>query len=219
MPGNPNVPKLHRAFFLKSLMQGFFYPAILGNMVYSLLAVSASGQLNDAGSEIFVKFLMLIYITIFYLFDFIYLFLTRPFRSYMFLMDIIFIVFLYLTYSSLHLPTSQLTKPLNLDWTRVHCFFIAFLLLYLIWDHIEKAKSKDPNERSMYYWILGWEYVSLVLFTALVLVMTLGHYRYEGHLNWTYVALAVNLIGFGTSIVKKYQYWKTTTPETDLVSL
>ncbi|HEY0427727.1 MAG TPA: GNAT family N-acetyltransferase [Pyrinomonadaceae bacterium] len=188
--------------FLKKLMIGLIYPAILGNIIYIILTF-----IFTQDERYTVKFVLLLITAFFYLFDYLYIYFTYDFKWWMFILDLIFVIGLFFTYQNLHFPLNSSKNdiaPPNLFMILI-CYAV-FILLYLIWDSIEKKNSKT-SEKSMYKWIVWWEIISLSLLginIVLQFLAILSSYNKSIVVIWTLIFIT---IGFGRINWEKYKFW------------
>ena len=193
--------------FLKNLMIGLLYPAVLGNIIYIIMTVVHQRSLYDSGTNFNLKFNVLIITTFFYLFDYLYIYFTKDFKWWMFLCDVAFVFILFFTYQNIHLPTIPQDANPSIEISNILICYLLFVALYFIWDCIEKKKSTDAEEKKMYKWILVWEYCSAFLLIVNLIIHNIqnflvGYIDTISILSLTFITLTFGLIDFF-----KFKFW------------
>jgi hypothetical protein len=160
---------------LKSLMAGLIYPAVLGSIIYQALDTAENQMLAmlnskdyEFSSVMVLKLLLLCITLFFYGCDYLYLLYTRQFRKSFFFLDVVFVVGLYAT-----------ARLIGLDDPKGHpntfsilLIYLLFMVLYLIWDLLERRKCIDKKiactegEIDFYWRMVRWEVGSVVGLSA-----------------------------------------------------
>lgn len=158
---------------LKSLMLNLIYPAVLGTVMYGVLAATleplvaalAGRTATDSADPYALLKTCLLTITLaFYFADYLYIAFTREFGWLFFAFDLVFLATLYVSVYAIGLSAGSTTPPyLPLV---VGCFMI-FMGLYLVWDLIEWRRSEYPVEHRWYVRVLTWEVLSLLALTGI----------------------------------------------------
>ncbi len=190
--------------FLKNIIIGFFYPAILGNIIYVILSYFNNPEEYTNYIHLNLKLWLLFVITIFYLCDFLYIYFTKDFKKMMFLAALVFIVLLFTSFSKIHIGKSITDISNAPDIKSILNCFIGFFVIYLIWDIYEKFKIKDDkNESRMYKIIIYWEILSIIIIILNLLFVDNINESYFP--IFTLVAITVS---FGILDFCKYRFWK-----------
>jgi hypothetical protein len=199
---------------LKESMLGLFYPAILGAIAYYALD-AMFGSLRPfvlerrfptiAEFDPIGAYRALLYVLTFtfYCCDYFYLRFTNTYRKLFFAFDVVFIVGLYETATLIEARDASGIP----DVAAILFWFVAFMLLYLVWDLIEwreAVRTKAP-EQTIYTWVLGWETVSLVLLSSTFFCMK----RNVGGASALAVVLTFVDIGFVIIDIKKKPYCRS----------
>lgn len=186
-------------------MTGLLYPAVLGNIIYIILTVFENQSNYGSGENFNLKVSILIITTVFYLCDYLYIYFTHKFKWWMFLLDLFFVTFLFLTYQKLHLSTTEMEKSPEI--LPILCFYLVFIFLYYIWDKIEHNNTESEGEKKMYKWVLIWEYFS---FTLLLVNIAFQYFDnlIPDYKNHFYVfSIGIITIMFLAIDIWKYKFW------------
>ncbi|MTH14147.1 hypothetical protein [Flavobacterium sp. LC2016-01] len=190
--------------FFKNLMIGLIYPAVLGNIIYIILSVVKDhSNISDFNS----KFAILLTTTIFYLCDYLYIYFTKSFKIWMFFLDILFVIILFLTYQEIHISIDQTDSALSANIFNILCYYLVFITLYFFWDLFECKNTSDTVEKLMYKRILIWEMLSGGLLIANIFL----HYFDNILLSYKNIisiaSIVIITISFCVVNFWKYKFW------------
>jgi hypothetical protein len=153
---------------LKELMLGLIYPAVLGTVLVSSLAAVVDPmitnllQLGNAQALTDfqpVRWALVIITLSFYLCDYLYIRFTKNFTVGFFLLDIMFLVALYVTFIAIDLD--GVVFRLDNLYVIAGCYFL-FMCCYLGWDIYERRQSSGDETR-LYNRVILWECCSICL--------------------------------------------------------
>ncbi len=191
--------------FLKNLMTGLLYPAVLGNIIYIILTVFESQSAYGSGENFNLKVAILIITTVFYLSDYLYIYFTHKFKWWMFVLDLFFVTFLFLTYQKLHLTTTETDKSPEI--LTILCFYLVFIVLYFIWDKVEHNDTDTDDEKKMYKWILNWEYFSFALLVLNIVLHCFDNLLPDYKDYFSIFSICAITILFLAIDIWKYKFW------------
>ena len=191
--------------FLKNLMIGMLYPAVLGNIIYIILTVIENQSKYGSGYNFNFKVAYLIITALFYFCDYLYIYFTNKFKWWMFILDLFFVIFLFLTYQKLHLTTTE--KGKSPEVLSILYFYLLFIFLYFIWDKTENNTSESDGEKKMYNSILNWEYFSFVLLLINIVLHYFDNFLSEYKDYISIFSIAIITILFFIIDILKYKIW------------
>lgn len=144
---------------LKDTIVGLVYPAVLGNMLYLLIAAVvnnfvglATGTPNEVSWLWSLKLCLLAITIAFYCCDYLYIVFTNDFHVSFFWSDLAFVTVLYVTvFAGIEFGTETPVR------TRLILLgYLVFMGLYLRWDRFERRRCPE-EERDLYDRIIRWE--------------------------------------------------------------
>jgi hypothetical protein len=94
---------------------------------------------------------------LFYFCDYLYITFTNGFRRLFFALDLVFVIFLFVTVHAIHLNENG--SP---NTHRIVFCYLVFMGLYGLWDFIEWRTTDDRKEKRFYAFVLVWEAGSIV---------------------------------------------------------
>jgi len=194
--------------FLKNIMLGLIYPAILGNIIYITLTVLNNKSTFEHEAFFNIKFILLLVTTAFYFFDYLYIYFTYNFKWWMFFLNIIFAGTLFLTFQKIHLTTNASEALLAPEFYSILWFYLIYITLYLAWDFYEKKHTTNDKEKKMYTWIVRWEAFSIFLLVLCVSLYDQGKYLTKFRAILSIIILSVLTISFGLFDIWKYKFWR-----------
>ena len=194
--------------FLKNIMLGLIYPAILGNIIYITLTVLNNQASFEHEAYFNTKFTLLLITGAFYFFDYLYIYFTYNFRWWMVFLNMVFVWTLFQTFQKIHLSTNANEAKLAPEIFKILWFYLVYIVVYLAWDFFEKTKTTDLPEKRMYTWIVRWEAFSILLLISCIYLYDQSKYLLKYRTNLSLVILAVLTISFGFFDVWKYKFWR-----------
>jgi hypothetical protein len=195
---------------LRQLMLGLIYPAVLGTVLYSVLAAALSPLISLLNKGVLgpfapgLKWVLVITTVAFYVCDYLYIMFTREFRFLFFIFDLILLAGLYLTFMTIDITTHSLPHK---NLTVVAASYGVFVFLYFVWDVLERRSTRDDSERSLYLKVIIWEGVS---FIALLLWFCLHAWMENDPRSAVVLAglLILITVRFGILALRKRQFYR-----------
>ncbi len=166
----------------QDLVIGLIYPAVLGSIFYTALGeitkqVSALWASVSAGAAynfsfvLTVKFALVFIAIVFYFCDYLYIIFTNDYRDDFFLYDLIFVVTMYLAFTSIGLdggdrPPSAKTMLL---------LYLCFMFFYYQWDKSELDQSSG-DQADLFKKVVRWEILSIAgILLCLAIILCLEY--------------------------------------------
>lgn len=181
-------------------MLGLIYPAVLGTILYRLLEVAAHIITREfpLNKILFIKVVLLLISTAFYVCDYLYLYFSTRYYSWFFMCDIIFLITLYSTVVAI-----DVDNPSSLPHNKIILlFYLVFLLVYLLWDLHEFRILPPGSERGYFLRVVIWEGASVLLIATFLIVCFL----WSNHFAISVLTLGLLLlvtVSFGCLVAKK----------------
>ena len=194
--------------FLKNIMLGLIYPAILGNIIYITLTVLNNRVIFEHEAFFNIKFTLLLITAAFYFFDYLYIYFTYNFKWWMFFLNVIFAGTLFLTFQKIHLNMNEGEAKLAPEIFSILCFYLIYIVLYFAWDFYEKTKTINFKEKYMYKWIVRWEAFSIILLLICIFLYDQSKYLTKYRIIFSIIILSVLTISFGLFDIWKYKFWR-----------
>lgn len=159
---------------LKDLMLGFIYPAVLGTVLYLVLAVVAyaaatitdamlAWELRELDLLLILKVTLLLVTLAFYLCDYLYLTFTNTFERHFFWYDCVFLFTLFVTVTMIRTDTDDRRLPQS---GLIAACYLVFMFLYRRWDELEWKRCPAGDEQDLFKDVLTWERHSAVALAA-----------------------------------------------------
>jgi len=187
----------------QELMLGLIYPAVLGTILYELLATFAHllRQQYPLNIIVFIKCALLLISIGFYVFDYLYIVFAKRYYWLSFLCDIVFLLTLYSTVIAI-----DVDNPNSLPHNKVIllCYFI-FLLCYLIWDGYEFLTLPAGKERNFYRSVVSWE-VPWLLVIGVFEIISLSWTNHLVISIVTIIVLSLLTVWFGILVVRMRRF-------------
>ncbi len=161
-------------------MLELLYPAVLGSIIFSLLDqvmlplvdlarnyLFRSSPISAAYDGTWFQTVVLLITIFFYCIDYLYVMFSKHYDRKFFVLDIAFLLGLYVTVDATGLMEKPHHSP---DVTRILGTYCFFLILYFWWDYPEsKRRGLSDDERAWYTRVLTWEIISLFSMFSLTL--------------------------------------------------
>jgi hypothetical protein len=152
----------------QDLVLGLIYPAVLGSIFYTALGeltkqatalwtfLVAEGA-YDVSFVVTVKCALLFIAIAFYFCDYLYILFTNDYHSMFFLIDLVFIVTMYLAFAAIGLDGSD--RPPSAKTMLL--LYLVFMALYYKWDKLEIGRCKNKSESDLFRQVVRWEKLSI----------------------------------------------------------
>ncbi len=191
---------------LKKLLLEMLYPAVLGNVIYFIIEYALDSEKHLYGQSASLKMVLLVITALFYLCDFIYVYFTKNFTWWMFLLGISYVIMFYISYSFIHISSSTESASREPEMIRILVVYSIFFFTYLAWDIIE-ARNAPTIDKSSFKKIIIWE-VSALIGIACVGFLPLVIKIDFSYLQWIR-ALTLGLITIFFILIDciKYRMW------------
>lgn len=174
----------------KNVLLNLVYPAILGAILYETMNFFYDLMFNPCSVLHWAKLTLLVITAIFYVVDYFYIKLTERFIGLFFVFDLFFLVFLFITIKMIGIDDNTYDADVRVLMV-ASCYF-AFLLLYSIWDFIERFQANSNHEIIHMNKVLKWELVSMLLLLVYMLVIFLFKLSTN---PWILIILLIGITG------------------------
>jgi hypothetical protein len=157
--------------FLKNMMTGLIYPAVLGTILFVFLQVTVTPIVAAAAASFgwdvafdpvtkaldWQKDGFLIVMLLFYHCDYFYIAYTKVFTVAFFVADFFFVAAMYVTLVAINPFSAKPVVPALIAFAS-----LVFVILYLAWDVYEHHHATGDDERGFYRFVVAWEILSAV---------------------------------------------------------
>lgn len=156
--------------FIKQLMLGLIYPAILGNMIYMIFSYTDSSD-----GYYYIKFFLLIATTLLYILDFVNCYFVKSYNWWRFFFNLFIVYNLFYTIKFIHLiPDSNGTfeEPRYMNILVAYFIFVGNTFQWIFWLKIIDKRKTGRFDRNEIYLYMGWSGLSILIIGVSIFLNT-----------------------------------------------